>query len=386
MANIRLENVSKRFGRVTALQFVNLEIHHGEFFCVLGPPGAGKTTLLRLIVGLEKPDEGNIYIDDERVNDVHPRDRDIAMIFQNLALYPDKTVFDNIAFPLRERKMPAEEIRTRVAQVARMLHIEHLLERKPGKLSGGERQRVAIARALVRTPRAYLMDEPLANLDALLRLEMRIELKRLQEQLNETLVYVTSDQVEAMSMADRIAVLYKGVVQQCDTPDNVYNLPANRRVATIVGSPPMNFLTCQVQRMDGQLHLVHSGFGFQVVGSDHPLWDCLCRALPAIQEVLVGVRPEDIRLYPERPTEIIAFPARVAVSEPLGAETIVDVQLGRDIIKVITPPTQYFAEKQEVWVAFDMAKVHVMDAQTGERIYTTGAPEQLQCILPGTCA
>jgi len=386
MANIRLENVSKRFGRVTALQSINLEMHHGEFFCVLGPPGAGKTTLLRLIVGLEKPDEGDIYIDDERVNDVHPRDRDIAMIFQNLALYPDKSVFDNVAFPLRERKMPAEEVRARVTQVARMLHIEHLLERKPGKLSGGERQRVAIARALVRTPRAYLMDEPLANLDALLRLEMRIELKRLQEQLNETLVYVTSDQVEAMSMADRVAVLYKGVVQQCDTPDNVYNLPANRRVATIVGSPPMNFLTCQVQRADGQLNLVHSGFGFQVIGSDHPLWDCLCRALPTVQEVLVGVRPEDIRLYPERPTDIIAFPACVAVSEPLGAETIVDVQLGRDIIKVITPPTQHFDEKQDIWVAFDMAKVHVMDAQTGVRIYTTGAPEQLQCILPGTCA
>ncbi len=188
MANIRLENVTKRFGRVTAVQSINLDIHDGEFFCVLGPPGAGKTTLLRLIVGLERPDEGTVYIEGEKVNDTHPRERDIAMIFQNLALYPDKTVFDNIAFPLRERKVPREQILQHVNQVAGTLHIENLLDRKPGKLSGGERQRVAIARAIVRTPRAYLMDEPLANLDALLRLEMRVELKRLQEYVQETLV------------------------------------------------------------------------------------------------------------------------------------------------------------------------------------------------------
>lgn len=383
MANIRLENVTKTFGRVTAVQSLNLDIRHGEFFCVLGPPGAGKTTLLRLIVGLERPDEGNIYIEDQRVNDVHPRQRDIAMIFQNLALYPDKTVFDNIAFPLRERKVPANQIKTQVAQVAKTLHIEHLLDRKPGKLSGGERQRVAIARAIVRTPRAYLMDEPLANLDALLRLEMRIELKRLQEYVHETLVYVTSDQVEAMSMADRIAVMYKGVLQQCDTPDDVYNLPANRLVATIVGSPPMNFISCQVQKADGQLSLVHSGFGFRVAGADHPLWECLGRVLPHAREVLVGVRPEDIKIFDAPLPTVDTFPARVSVVEPLGSETIVDVELGRDIIKAIVPPTQRLNEKQNIWLAFDMAKIHVMDAESGARVYTSGPAGALQCVRPG---
>jgi len=384
MANIRLENVTKTFGRVTAVQSLNLDIRHGEFFCVLGPPGAGKTTLLRLIVGLERPDEGNIYIEDQRVNDIHPRQRDIAMIFQNLALYPDKTVFDNIAFPLRERKVPADQIKSQVAQVARTLHIEHLLDRKPGKLSGGERQRVAIARAIVRTPRAYLMDEPLANLDALLRLEMRIELKRLQEYVHETLVYVTSDQVEAMSMADRIAVMYKGVLQQCDTPDDVYNLPANRLVATIVGSPPMNFISCQVQKADGQLSLVHSGFGFRVAGADHPLWECLGRVLPDAREVLVGVRPEDLKIYDAPPPTVDTFPARVSVVEPLGSETIVDVELGRDIIKAIVPPTQHLNERQDIWVAFDLAKIHVMDARSGARVYTSGPAGALQCLRPGT--
>lgn len=383
MANIRLENVTKTFGRVTAVQSLNLDIRHSEFFCVLGPPGAGKTTLLRLIVGLERPDSGNVYIEDQRVNDIHPRQRDIAMIFQNLALYPDKTVFDNIAFPLRERKMPADQVKSQVAQVARTLHIEQLLGRKPGNLSGGERQRVAIARAIVRTPRAYLMDEPLANLDALLRLEMRIELKRLQEYVHETLVYVTSDQVEAMSMADRIAVMYKGVLQQCDTPDDIYNLPANRLVATIVGSPPMNFISCQVYKADGQLSLVHSGFGFRVAGAAHPLWECLGRVLPDAREVLVGVRPEDIKIYDAPPPAVDTFPARVSVVEPLGSETILDVELGRDMIKAIVPPTQHLNEKQDVWVAFDTAKIHVMDAQSGARVYTSGPAGALQCVRPG---
>ena len=382
MANLRLENVTKRFGRVTAVQSLSLEIHHGEFFCVLGPPGAGKTTLLRLIVGLERPDEGSVYIEGEKVDDIHPRQRDIAMIFQNLALYPDKTVFDNIAFPLRERKVSRDQIQFQVNQVAKTLHIEALLDRKPGNLSGGERQRVAIARAIVRTPRAYLMDEPLANLDALLRLEMRVELKRLQEYVHETLVYVTSDQVEAMSLADRIAVLHKGILQQCDTPDNIYNLPANRLVATIVGTPPMNFLTCQVSKSDGQLDLRHAAFGLKVAGADHPLRQCLGRANPEPAHVLVGVRPEDVKLFDAQPSGMDSFLARVSVVEPLGSETIVDLQLDRDIIKAIVPPTQRLNEKQDIWVAFDMAKIHILDAENGARLYTSGQPEALRCV-PG---
>ena len=218
MATLRLDNVTKRFGNVTALKGVSLEIRDGEFFAVLGPPGAGKTTLLRTIVGLERPESGDVYADDERITEVYPGDRDIAIMFQNLALYPDKTVFGNLAFPLKQRKLPKDEIKERVQKTAAILHVEHLLERKPGKLSGGERQRVALGRALVRDPRAFLFDEPLSALDALLRLEMRAELKRLQRDLGRTLVYVTHDQVEAMSMPDRVAVLREGVVQQVDTP------------------------------------------------------------------------------------------------------------------------------------------------------------------------
>ena len=208
MATLRLENVTKRFGNVTALKDVSLEIGDGEFFAVLGPPGAGKTTLLRTIVGLERPESGEVFADDEKITEVYPGDRDIAIMFQNLALYPDRTVFGNLAFPLKQAQA-AEGRRSseRVQKTAAVLHIEHLLERKPGKLSGGERQRVALGRALVRDPRAFLFDEPLSALDALLRLEMRAELKRLQRDLGRTLVYVTHDQVEAMSMPDRVAVL-----------------------------------------------------------------------------------------------------------------------------------------------------------------------------------
>jgi len=222
MATIRLENITKRFGKVTALNDLSFEVKDGEFFCILGPPGAGKTTTLRTIIGLEQPDDGTVYIDREKVNNIHPSRRDISMIFQNLALYPDKTVFDNIASPLWRLKLPEEEIQKKVNDVAKQLRIDWLLEKTPSQLSGGERQRVAIGRAIVRKPKAYLMDEPLSNLDALLRLEMRVSLKELQTNLKETFVYVTHDQVEALSMADRILVLDRGVLQQLGKPEEVY--------------------------------------------------------------------------------------------------------------------------------------------------------------------
>lgn len=377
MAELRFEKVTKQFGNLTAINNLNLEIHHSEFFCFLGPPGAGKTTTLRLMVGLEKPDAGRVYIGSRVVNDLHPRQRDIAMIFQNLALYPDKTVFDNIAFPLRERKTPANKIREQVTATAQVLHIERLLDRKPGKLSGGERQRVAIARAIVRCPQAYLMDEPLANLDALLRLEMRVELKRLQKELGQTLVYVTNDQVEAMSMADRIAVLHKGVVQQCDAPETIYNLPANRIVATIVGSPPMNFIACRVEKSEGALQLTHPRFTLRARGENHPLWAALGARAAEGAEVIVGVRPEDAHVSDSRPSEN-AIPAQVSVVEPLGAETIVDLKLDPHMLKAIVPPTQRLNERQDVWLTFDLAKIHVIDKTTGVRLYTTERPDALE--------
>lgn len=379
MANLRLENVTKRFGRVEAIKGLDLDIHDGEFFCVLGPPGAGKTTMLRLFVGLERPDEGTVYIDSEPVNEVHPGRRDIAMVFQNLALYPDKTVFNNIAYPLRERKVPKETIQQQVTMVAKKLYIDHLLQRKPAKLSGGERQRVALGRAIVRQPRAYLLDEPLANLDALLRLEMRVELKRLQAELGQTLVYVTHDQVEAMSMADRIAVLDHGVLQQCATPDVVYNLPANRFVATVIGSPPTNFIPIEVRQHNGDLALVHPAFTLRAAGASHPLRAALARLGNGLDPLLVGVRPEDVQVFRASPGPG-AIPAQVSVIEPLGAETIVDLQLGPDLIKAVVPPTQRLEERRHVWLTLEATRLHIFDAATGARLYTTGQAENLEVV------
>lgn len=379
MANLRLENVTKRFGRVEAVKGLDLDIHDGEFFCVLGPPGAGKTTTLRLFVGLERPDEGTVYIDSEPVNEVHPGHRDIAMVFQNLALYPDKTVFNNIAYPLRERKIPKQDIQQQVTTVAKKLYIDHLLQRKPAKLSGGERQRVALGRAIIRQPRAYLLDEPLANLDALLRLEMRVELKRLQAELGQTLVYVTHDQVEAMSMADRIAVLNHGILQQCATPDVIYNLPANCFVATVIGSPPTNFIPVEVRQHNGDLVLVHPAFTLRAAGASHPLRAALARQGNGLDPVLVGLRPEDMQVFRTSPGPG-AIPAQVSVIEPLGAETIVDLQLGSDLIKAVVPPTQRLEERRHVWLTFETARLHIFDAATGSRLYTTGQAENLECL------
>ncbi|MBI1881333.1 MAG: ABC transporter ATP-binding protein [Chloroflexi bacterium] len=368
MANLRLENVTKCFGQIEAVKNLTLDINDGEFFCILGPPGAGKTTTLRLIVGLERPDEGMVYLDGQPVNKLYPGQRDIAMIFQNLALYPHKTVYDNIAFPLRERKLPQSEIDALVKNAAKILHIERMLDRKPAKLSGGERQRVAIGRAIVRRPRAYLMDEPLSNLDAMLRLEMRVELKRLQRELGQTLVYVTHDQIEALSMADRIAVLNRGVLQQCDPPDTIYNLPANHFVATMVGSPPMNFVLCELRRAGEQPDLVHPAFRIEATAAR--------QVVAQRDRVWLGMRPEDIRVFAEPPAEA-AIPARVSVVEPLGSETIVDLALGSELIKVTVSPTQTLAEGQPVWVTFDPAKLHLFDPATDQRLYSSSRAEPL---------
>jgi len=375
VAEIRLEQVTKRFGRITAVNDLSLHIQDGEFFTLLGPPGAGKTTTLRLIVGLEKPESGAIYIDGENMAGVHPGQRDIAMIFQNLALYPDKTVFENIAFPLRERKVPEAEIRARVQEVARVLHIERLLDRLPARLSGGERQRVAIGRAIVRRPRAYLMDEPLANLDALLRLEMRVELKRMQRDLGQTLVYVTHDQVEAMSMSDRIAVLRQGVLQQCDTPDVVYHRPANRFVATVVGSPPMNFLPVQLVEQEGALGLRHPALWVQVAREPERVRQAVAQAGAAADRLWLGIRPEHVAVRADRPAGSI--PATVLVTEPLGAETIVDLRVGSELLKAVVPPHLQLREGQAVGLQFDPAALHLLDQASERVIFHPLAPDVL---------
>jgi multiple sugar transport system ATP-binding protein len=365
MASIRLENVTKNFKGTAAVNDINLMIADGEFFCILGPPGAGKTTLLRLIVGLEKPDGGNVIIGDELVNNVHPSRRDIAMIFQNLALYPDKTVFENIAFPLRQQKVEEEEIGRRVEEVARHLRIDWLLEKIPSQLSGGERQRVAIGRAIVRQPKAYLMDEPLSNLDALLRLEMRVALKELQTNLKETFVYVTHDQVEALSMGDRIAVLNRGALQQVDDPATIYSSPSNMFVATILGNPPMNFLKCNMRRRNGTLQIEHPAF---TLASEEREILGLLKGGASPAGIMLGFRPEDIRIHHAKPEEE-SIEAEIYVTEPLGNETIVDIKLGDNVIKVLAESDFEGAPGQRVWITANMQKLHLFDEQSQGCLY-----------------
>jgi multiple sugar transport system ATP-binding protein len=369
MARVRLEGVSKRFGNVTAMDDVTLDIADGEFFAILGPPGAGKTTTLRAILGLEKLDAGRVLLDDEDVTEVWPGDRDIAIVFQNLALYPDKTVFGNLAFPLKNQKLSKAEIQERVQRASSVLKIGALLDRKPAKLSGGERQRVAIGRAIVRDPRAYLFDEPLSALDALLRLEMRSELKYLQRDLNRTLVYVTHDQVEAMSMADRMAVLRDGAVQQVATPEDIYHRPVNRFVATTIGSPPMNFLPATVRRRDGGVAVEHARFSVRVAGDRLALAD----GAPCF----VGVRPEDVHVGGAG----AGIDATVFVTEPLGGETVVDLHLDDRVVKALAPPTDRFEAEQAVKIGFDPRRVHIFGADgrtlvsaAGETFLEVGAP------------
>ncbi len=366
MASIRLENITKKYGDTVAIDNLNLAIGDGEFFCILGPPGAGKTTLLRLIVGLEIPDEGNIHIDDELVNTVHPSRRDIAMIFQNLALYPDKTVFDNIAFPLRQRKVDAATIKLKVVEVAKQLKIDWMLKRLPSQLSGGERQRVAIGRAIVRQPKAFLMDEPLANLDALLRMEMRISLKSLQSDLKKTFAYVTHDQVEALSMGDRIAILNEGVLQQVDDPETIYRFPEQMFAATMLGNPPMNFMGCLLETGNHNISLRHEAFSAVV---DNPDLTAMLTSKVDGTDIVIGIRPEDITIYMERPDRNDLIETEIFVSEPLGNETIVDIKLGHEIIKALAEADFPGVRGNKVWIEFDRAKFHLFHKKTGECLF-----------------
>ncbi len=373
MASIVIKDVIKDFKKGRALDKVSLEIQDGEFFCILGPPGAGKTTLLRSIVGLEKITEGEIIIDGKVVNDIHPSKRDIAMIFQNLALYPDKTVFENIAFPLRQQNVEEDEIKTRVEKVAKQLKIDWLMEKIPSNLSGGERQRVAIGRAIVRQPKAYLMDEPLSNLDALLRLEMRVSLKELQTTLKETFVYVTHDQVEALSMGDRIALLNKGVVQQIDTPEVVYRYPKNKFVATMLGNPPMNFLECSLET-ENEITVVKQGM-FSLETGSSKVKDGLSAYTK--EKIIIGIRPEDIIIHKNNPGGN-AIAAKVYVYEPLGNETVVDVSIADSVIKVLADPDFHEDSGQDIWLSINTGKLHFFDHETEEAVIHLSEEDKVQ--------
>jgi multiple sugar transport system ATP-binding protein len=337
--------ISKSFGSVQALDGLELDVPDGAFFVLLGPSGAGKTTTLRVIAGLEKPDAGSVHLNGLDATRATPSERDLAMVFQSYALYPKRTAAENIASPLRARRLPKAEIAERVQQVAALLHIERLLERKPAQLSGGEQQRVALGRALVREPRAFLMDEPLTNLDLKLRVEMRTELTRIHRSMERTFLYVTNDQVEAMSMADLVAVLREGSVQQVGTPGEIYDHPANRWVGTFVGSPRMNLLECTANgRLEGTgWSLPNPGFGVQ---GDRP--------------ALLGVRSEDLSLV--RRDELASLSGRVYAVEPLGDRTLVDIEVGGTRIVVKAAPTARFEIGEQVSAAVDLERVHLFDA------------------------
>ncbi len=326
MASVIFDHVTKRFGDVVAVNDMSLQIEDKEFLVLVGPSGCGKTTSLRLLAGLEEITEGHILIGDRVVNDVPPKDRDIAMVFQSYALYPHMTVFDNMAFGLRLRKVPKEEIKRRVHEAAEILGIENLLDRRPRQLSGGQRQRVAVGRAIVRQPKVFLLDEPLSNLDAKLRVQTRAEIQKLHQRLGTTFVYVTHDQTEAMTMATRIAVMKDGVLQQVDTPQNLYNSPANVFVAGFIGSPAMNFFPARLERSDGRLVVDTGDFQVPVPQDRIPVYD------PYVgRPVIFGIRPEDIHDPQFAPPGIQPAPveAKVDVVEPMGNELILYLQSGR---------------------------------------------------------
>lgn len=350
MGTVAAYGLRKSFGEVQALDGVTLEVPDGSFFVVLGPSGAGKTTTLRAIAGLEQLDAGSVHLDGRDATGDSPAARDLAMVFQNYALYPRKTVFENIASPLRARNASAEEITAAVTKVAGLLHIERLLERRPAQLSGGEMQRVALARALVRTPRAFLMDEPLTNLDLKLRVEMRTELTRIHRSLGATFIYVTNDQVEALSMADQVAVLREGTVQQVGTPTEVYDRPANQWVAGFVGSPRISLLACHAE-------------GDRLVGAEgwtlpRPRWVTAEDRRP----LLLGVRAEDLSVEARGDTVLTG---ELYGLEPLGDRTVVDVKMGREMLKVKARPTVTGTPGQRIAVTVDLDRVHLFDADTG---------------------
>ncbi len=351
MAAVELRQVAKSYdGRSTVIQGIDLEVSHGEFVVFVGPSGCGKSTLLRMVAGLESITSGEVRIDGRSVNHLPPRSRDIAMVFQDYALYPHKTLFENMAFGLRLRRTPESEVQQRVNGVARLLRIDHLLQRRPRELSGGQRQRVAIGRAIVRQPKVFLFDEPLSNLDAQLRNEMRSEIKRLHQRLGATILYVTHDQTEAMTLADRICVLQGGHKMQYDTPDQVYNRPAAVFVAGFTGAPPMNLVDCQVA--DGRAD----------VGG---LWLALPGAAgTATGDCTLGIRPENLTLAARSPADL-ALPATLSLLEPLGAETLITVQLGaaRMIARVSANFRQPLGAALTLFV--DPCHLHLFDRDTG---------------------
>jgi len=361
MAQVVLDRVVKKYGEVIAVNDVSLTVEDGEFVALVGPSGCGKTTTLNLIAGLLEMTAGDIYIGEKLINDLDPKDRDIAMVFQNYALYPNKSVYKNLAFPLQMRKMSKTDIDATVRETARLLSIEQLLERRPKELSGGQQQRVALGRALVRNPRVFLMDEPLSNLDAKLRVQMRAELKRFHQDLSATIIYVTHDQLEAVTMADKMAVMNGGFLQQYAAPDTIYNHPVNTFVAGFVGSPAMNLLNGQVVAENGTVRL-HSSEGWSYELSPANAQS----ALESTGEVIIGLRHNAIPLH--RQPSPGAIEAMVYTVEPTGDITFVHAKLGEAMIVLSVPPDVRIAADDKVWLDFDQQRMHLFDSSTEQAL------------------
>ena len=368
MAKVTLENVCKTFGDVEAVSCFQLEIEDKEFLVLVGPAGCGKSTTLRMIAGLEEVTDGNIYIGDKLVNDMPPRDRRIAMVFQDYALYPHMTVYQNMAFGLKLRKHPKAEIDQRVKEAAEILGIQNLLNRKPRELSGGQRQRVAVGRAIVRKPAVFLFDEPLSNLDAKLRGQMRAELSKLHDQLNTTIIYVTHDQVEAMTMGTKIVIMKDGIVQQVGPPMEIYDFPVNKFVGGFIGSPGMNFMPARIVAEDSNLYVDANSFRLLMPPSKKSyLTD------KTDQEVILGIRPEHIEDIDFLDTSYVTetFKAVVEVVETLGSEVQLDVVCGEHNLVARVDPRSRANRKEEIELAVNMEKIHIFDIEPpNDRIKT----------------
>jgi multiple sugar transport system ATP-binding protein len=359
MAQVVMRDLNKSFDEVKAVKDVNLHIRDKEFVVLVGPSGCGKSTTLRMVAGLEEITSGEIVIGDRVVNDLPPKDRDIAMVFQNYALYPHMTVYDNMAFGLKMRKFPKAEIAKRVQEAAEILGIQELLKRKPRQLSGGQRQRVAVGRAIVRHPQVFLFDEPLSNLDAKLRVQMRVELKRLHDRLETTAIYVTHDQVEAMTLGDRVVVMRDGWIQQVGEPLELYSRPANRFVAGFIGSPAMNFADVTINESGGAVWAEHPGFRVAVP----PARAAALRAYKG-QPVTLGIRPEDIHIASGADGADRSFNAVVDVVEPLGSEILLDVKVGPTAMVARVDPTVRLKVHETVRLALDPERLHFFDPKT----------------------
>jgi len=363
MAQVMLKALNKKYDEVHAVKDVNLHIRDKEFMVLVGPSGCGKSTTLRMVAGLEEISSGEIHIGDRLVNDLPPKDRDIAMVFQNYALYPHMSVYDNMAFGLKMRKFPKADIEKRVKDAAEILGIQELLKRKPRQLSGGQRQRVAVGRAIVRHPQVFLFDEPLSNLDAKLRVQMRVELKKLHSRLETTAIYVTHDQVEAMTLGDRVVVMKDGWIQQVGEPMELYGRPANKFVAGFIGSPAMNFIDVGINEVNGAIVAEAPGLRLSV----SPAKAATLRPYKG-QPVALGVRPEDVHVAGAADPAHYSFDAAVEVVEPLGSEILLDVRIGRGTIVARVEPNVRVKVHETVKLAVNADRLHFFDAKTEQKI------------------